>query len=69
MPSQETNGIDRPTILFMPHCDLALYESVLSANWTLDRLENIIFICNHFDDYVQKSVTPSLVKAYVELLI
>ncbi|GAW03189.1 SRR1-domain-containing protein [Lentinula edodes] len=51
---------EEPTILFMPHCDLALYESVLSANWSLIRLKNSLFICNHFDDYIQNNSVRSL---------
>ncbi|KAJ4479214.1 SRR1-domain-containing protein [Lentinula aciculospora] len=51
--------VEEPTILYMPHCDLALYEDVLTANWSLERLGNILFICNHFDDYIQKLVCGS----------
>ncbi|KAJ7489871.1 SRR1-domain-containing protein [Mycena galericulata] len=29
-----------PTILWMPHCDLDLYESILAANWSRERLPN-----------------------------
>ncbi|KAJ4496803.1 SRR1-domain-containing protein [Lentinula lateritia] len=51
---------EEPTILFMPHCDLALYESVLAANWFSSRLNNSLFICNHLDDYIQNNSIRSL---------
>ncbi|KAJ3894177.1 SRR1-domain-containing protein [Lentinula edodes] len=51
---------EEPTMLFMPHCDLALYESVLAANWSSSRLNNSLFICNHFDDYIQNNSIRSL---------
>ncbi|KIK67752.1 hypothetical protein GYMLUDRAFT_155023, partial [Collybiopsis luxurians FD-317 M1] len=48
------DAVDGPTLLFMPHCDLTLYEDVLSTNWSLDHLGNILFICNTFAEYLQK---------------
>jgi len=69
--SPETSKVDAtngPTILFMPHCDLTLYERVLCVNWTLDRLENILFICNHFDDYLRNNSIRSLESAAPHVL-
>ncbi|KAJ3982063.1 SRR1-domain-containing protein [Lentinula detonsa] len=48
------------TILFMPHCDLTLYESMLTTNWSVERLRSIVFICNHFDDYIQNNSIRTL---------
>ena len=50
------HSLDCPTILYMPHCDLKLYEMVIRANWTLDGLCNIVFLANRFSDYVDKYV-------------
>ena len=44
--------VDAPTVLFMPHCETELYESILRANWTLERISNILLIANHLEDYV-----------------
>ncbi|KIM80814.1 hypothetical protein PILCRDRAFT_518728 [Piloderma croceum F 1598] len=41
-----------PTLLFMPHCDRNLYENVLRANWTQERLQNMLLIANCFSEYV-----------------
>ena len=40
-----------PTLFFMPHCDLKLYEIVLRANWSRQRLCSIVFVANLFGDY------------------
>ncbi len=37
------------TICFMPHCPRALYNNVLSANWSKEQLSRLIFIGNSFD--------------------
>jgi hypothetical protein len=41
-------------MLFMPHCDRDLYEKILRVNWTVEQLQNILLIANHFGDYVDK---------------
>lgn len=50
------HALDYPTLLYMPHCDLRLYESVIRANWSLDGLSRILFLSNSFGDYVDKCV-------------
>lgn len=40
-----------PTIFFMPHCDLKLYEIVLRANWSRQHLCSMVFLANSFGDY------------------
>ncbi|KZT26499.1 SRR1-domain-containing protein [Neolentinus lepideus HHB14362 ss-1] len=52
--TENLNGkheIDAPTIVFMPHCDVKLYETILAANWTKKSLRNVLFICNQFGQY------------------
>ncbi|KAF7338431.1 Translation machinery-associated protein 20 [Mycena venus] len=50
--NQSRHLLDAPTILWMPHCDLELYESVLAANWSREQLEYMILISNRLGDYV-----------------
>lgn len=47
-------SLDRGTILYMPHCDMNLYERVIRANWTFQGLCGIIFVTNRLGDYVDK---------------
>ncbi|KIY54001.1 hypothetical protein FISHEDRAFT_32324 [Fistulina hepatica ATCC 64428] len=55
-------SVDEPTILFMPHCDLELYEAVLRANWSVTRLRHLKFISNNFYDYSDNIPAQSLQK-------
>ncbi|KAG1826968.1 SRR1-domain-containing protein [Suillus subaureus] len=50
------HGVERPTILYMPHCDLKLYENIIGANWSEEQLARIIFVANRFSDYTDKYV-------------
>jgi len=53
------DAVERPTILYMPHCDLELYENIIGANWAEENLRRIIFVANRFSDYMDKYVSPS----------
>jgi hypothetical protein len=44
--------VEVPTILFMPHCDMHLYENILKSNWTREAISNVLLIANHLHDYV-----------------
>lgn len=46
----------------MPHCGKSLYNNLLYANWSPDRLCHVIIIGNSFTNMVQKSVTYFLPK-------
>lgn len=46
----------RPTICFMPHCDLVIYENLLKANWSKERLPNILLVANRLADYLDRSL-------------
>lgn len=50
-------AISSPTLFFMPHCDLELYEQVLAANWSGETLRQMLFISNNFADYMDQSVS------------
>ncbi|EPQ58055.1 hypothetical protein GLOTRDRAFT_119946 [Gloeophyllum trabeum ATCC 11539] len=43
--------MDSQTLVFMPHCDVQLYEAILGQNWTIGKLPNMLFICNKFSEY------------------
>jgi hypothetical protein len=49
--------VNAPTIVYMPHCDMELYENLLSANWKpqIDALK-LLFIANQLSDYIVKWV-------------
>lgn len=42
---------ESPTVFFMPHCPLALYNNVLKSNWNPSALSQLIIIGNSFDSY------------------
>jgi len=43
--------VDRPTLFYMPHCEITLTDRVLEANWTPENLNKIIIIGNSLKDY------------------
>ncbi|KAH9951398.1 hypothetical protein B0H21DRAFT_280471 [Amylocystis lapponica] len=47
--------VESPTIVFMPHCDLQLYENLLRENWSRDRLSHLILIANRLSDYADSA--------------
>lgn len=54
------HAVDRPTILYMPHCDLKLYENIIGANWTEEELGRMIFVANRFSDYTDNNPRSKL---------
>lgn len=46
--------LDAPTIAFMPHCDLELYENLLRANWSKQRLSSLLLIGNNLGRYAER---------------
>ncbi|PFH52441.1 hypothetical protein AMATHDRAFT_74233 [Amanita thiersii Skay4041] len=48
-------SVDKPTIIFMPHCDLELYENMLQANSTPDFYPSkLLIIANQLTDYIDR---------------
>jgi hypothetical protein len=45
----------RPTICFMPHCDIDIYENLLQANCSKEKLSNILLVANRLADYLDRS--------------
>ncbi|KAI0361882.1 hypothetical protein OH77DRAFT_1440886 [Trametes cingulata] len=46
-------GLRSPTIVFMPHCDLHLYENLLRENWSRTHLANVLLIANRLSEYAE----------------
>ncbi|KAH6811269.1 sensitivity to red light reduced protein [Perilla frutescens var. hirtella] len=41
----------KPTMFFMPHCEVELYNNLLEANWEVDQLNRLIIFGNSFGEY------------------
>lgn len=54
------HSLDCPTILYMPHCDLVLYEMVLRTNWSRERLCSMVLVANNFYDYFEHNAISKL---------
>ncbi|KAJ7779184.1 SRR1-domain-containing protein, partial [Mycena metata] len=55
-----SHSLEATTILWMPHCDLDLYESVLAANWSREQLPYVLMISNRLGDYVDSNPRQKL---------
>jgi len=42
---------EAPTLFYMPHCPMHLYNNVLHANWTADNLNRIVVLGNPLSAY------------------
>ncbi|KAF8968378.1 hypothetical protein BDZ97DRAFT_1902982 [Flammula alnicola] len=49
-----------PTICFMPHCDIELYEAVLRSNWSLEGLSKLFILGNQLQEYIDNKPTSAL---------
>ncbi|KAF8810135.1 hypothetical protein BYT27DRAFT_7162283 [Phlegmacium glaucopus] len=58
--SAASYALNVPTICFMPHCDLDLYESLLQSNWNRAQLSNIFLIGNHLEMYLENKSKRAL---------
>ncbi|KAI0078192.1 hypothetical protein K474DRAFT_1660856 [Panus rudis PR-1116 ss-1] len=47
-------ALPHPSIAYMPHCDLHLYENILRENWSIDRLPKLLLIANRLSEYTDK---------------
>ncbi|TBU48014.1 SRR1-domain-containing protein [Dichomitus squalens] len=43
--------VQSPTIVFMPHCDLHLYDNLFRENWGKEQLPRILLIANRLSEY------------------
>jgi len=40
-----------PTLFFMPHCEVQLYDNLLGANWGHENLTRMVILGNSFGEY------------------
>ena len=50
--------LQSPTIAFMPHCDLHLYDNLFRENWSKEQLPHVLLIANILSEYAAKYVQP-----------
>jgi len=53
--SENRNGgypLQGPTICYMPHCDMGLYDNLLRANWSQDRVQTLVLLANRLEEYL-----------------
>ncbi|KAI9114483.1 hypothetical protein K1719_014711 [Acacia pycnantha] len=48
----------KPTMFFMPHCPVTLYDNLLQENWKSSLLSNVVILGNSFDNYVSSGSCP-----------
>lgn len=41
----------KPTLFFMPHCEVNLYNNLLQENWTVELLNHVVLFGNSFETY------------------
>lgn len=52
----------RPTIFWMPHCPLGLYDNLIESNFSYGKLEKIMIIGNNFGSYHDRLRIADLAK-------
>ncbi|PPQ68941.1 hypothetical protein CVT25_009035 [Psilocybe cyanescens] len=55
----ESYRLSVPTICFMPHCDIELYDTLLRANWN-KALSNLFLLGNRLQEYLDNKPTSVL---------
>lgn len=48
--------LESSTIVFMPHCDLHLYDNLFRENWSREQLPRVLLIANRLSEYAAKYV-------------
>ncbi len=49
-------AVAAPTLFFMPHCGRAMYNNLLWANWSPEKLAHTAIIGNSFSSYLERCV-------------
>jgi len=52
--SQSSHCSRTPRLLFLPHCELWLYERIIRANWSPEILPLLFMVSNRFRTYSDK---------------
>lgn len=48
------HALARPTLCFMPHCDIELYDALLRANWSALGLARLFLVGNALQEYIDR---------------
>ncbi|EKM55678.1 uncharacterized protein PHACADRAFT_93502, partial [Phanerochaete carnosa HHB-10118-sp] len=56
--------LGEPTIVYMPHCDLPLYENILRENCSRERLPRLVLIANRLSEYLDSIPSHKLRAEY-----
>lgn len=56
--------LGEPTIVYMPHCDLPLYENILRENSSRERLPRLLLIANRLSEYLDSLPSHKLQAEY-----
>ncbi|CAG8579677.1 10692_t:CDS:2 [Ambispora gerdemannii] len=52
--------ITQPTLFYMPHCPIGLYNNLIGANWQRYSLTNMLLIGNRLEFYAERSTDNTL---------
>ncbi|KXN82601.1 Translation machinery-associated protein 20 [Leucoagaricus sp. SymC.cos] len=44
-----------PTICYMPHCDMELYNDLFRANWSQGQILKLVLLANHLEEYLENN--------------
>ncbi|GJE86879.1 SRR1-domain-containing protein [Phanerochaete sordida] len=56
--------LGEPTIVYMPHCDLPLYENIMRENSSRERLPRLLLIANRLSEYLDSLPSHKLQAEY-----
>ncbi|KAI1787924.1 SRR1-domain-containing protein [Ganoderma leucocontextum] len=56
--------LESPTIAFMPHCDLHLYDNLFRENWSKEHLPRVLLIANRLSEYAENIPSRKLAVEY-----
>lgn len=56
--------VEQKTLFYMPHCPFSLYNNLVWANLTVNKLNNVFIIGNSFENMVSDNITTSFEKEY-----
>ncbi|KAK9090995.1 hypothetical protein Sjap_024172 [Stephania japonica] len=61
----------KPTVFFMPHCEVALYDNLVLANWKVEHLNQMVIFGNSFrsyENYISESMNSTLSESMKHVL-
>jgi hypothetical protein len=55
-------GVDTPTLFYMVHCSMTMYNNLLWANWSEKQLHNVVLVGNPLSSYHLRLPEKQLIK-------